>query len=182
MLSLLTVAISRCMWWSVSTPTAGCIFSTSGAGKPPPTSWVEAFCDLVAEWKPMGWAAETGQIRSGVGPFLTRRQRERRAYVRSRTFPTRGDKSVRAQSIRGRMGLDGLYVPTNKPWYPDFRAELLAFPAGKHDDCVDALGLGRPIARQDAGRPKAGRRHQTATARQISKASCGTATVNRRTV
>ena len=54
--------------------------------------WVESFCDLVKQWKPMGWAAETGQIRSGVGPFLTARQRERQAYVVLETFPTRGDK------------------------------------------------------------------------------------------
>jgi hypothetical protein len=26
-------------------------------------------------------------------------------------------------------------------WLPDLRAELLAFPTGKHDDIVDALGL-----------------------------------------
>jgi len=26
-------------------------------------------------------------------------------------------------------------------WLADLRSELLAFPAGKHDDCVDALGL-----------------------------------------
>ena len=48
---------------------------------------------------------------------------------------------MRAQSIRGRMALDGLYVPTNASWYPAFRSELLSFPAGKHDDQVDALGL-----------------------------------------
>ncbi len=72
-------------------------------------------------------------------------------------FPTRGDKAVRAQSIRGRMALEGLYVPTNKPWYPDFRAELLAFPAGKHDDCVDALGLvGQLLDRMLVGTELAG--------------------------
>lgn len=103
--------------------------------------WVEAFCDLVLEWKPIGWAEETGQIKSGVGPFLDRRQRERKAYVSREQFPTRGDKAIRAQSIRGRMALEGLYVPINAPWYPAFRAELLSFPAGKHDDQVDALGL-----------------------------------------
>jgi hypothetical protein len=48
---------------------------------------------------------------------------------------------VRAQSIRGRMELDGLYVPARAPWLPDLKAELLAFPTGKHDDQVDALGL-----------------------------------------
>ena len=56
-------------------------------------------------------------------------------------FPTRGDKAVRSQSIRGRMAVDGLYVPEHAAWYADFRAELLSFPAGKHDDMVDALGL-----------------------------------------
>jgi hypothetical protein len=30
-------------------------------------------------------------------------------------FPTRHDKAVRAQSIRGRMELDGLYVPARAP-------------------------------------------------------------------
>ncbi len=103
--------------------------------------WIESFCDLVREWKPIGWAEEQGQIKSGVGPFLERRQREREAYVAREGFPTRGDKAVRAQSIRGRMAIEGLYVPTNAPWYPDFRSELLSFPAGKHDDQVDALGL-----------------------------------------
>jgi predicted phage terminase large subunit-like protein len=95
--------------------------------------WIEAFCDLVQEWKPMGWAEEKGQISAGVGPALDRRQRERQA--------TRGDKAVRAQSIRGRMALEGLNVPVNAPWYSEFRSELLGFPAGKHDDQVDALGL-----------------------------------------
>lgn len=103
--------------------------------------WVEAFCDLVKTWKPMSWAEEQGQIKSGVGPFLEKRQRERKAYCVREQFPTRGDKAVRAQSIRGRMALEGLYVPTKADFYPDLRSELLSFPAGKHDDQVDALGL-----------------------------------------
>jgi hypothetical protein len=39
------------------------------------------------------------------------------------------------------MELDGLYVPARAPWLSDLKAELLAFPTGKHDDQVDALGL-----------------------------------------
>lgn len=103
--------------------------------------WIEAFCDLVLEHKPLAWAEEQGQIKAGVGPFIDRRQRERKAYVFREQFPTRGDKAVRAQSIRGRMALEGIYVPINAPWYPELRSELLSFPAGKHDDQVDALGL-----------------------------------------
>ncbi len=89
----------------------------------------------------MGWAEEQGQIKAGVGPFLDRRQRERQTYCYREAFPTRGDKSVRAQSIRGRMALEGLCVPVHAGWCSAFRSELLSFPAGKHDDQVDALGL-----------------------------------------
>ena len=103
--------------------------------------WVESFCDMVLQWKPMAWAEEQGQIKSGVGPFLERRMRERRAYTVREQFPTRGDKAIRAQSIRSSMAMNGLYVPMNAPWYADLRSELLSFPAGKHDDQVDALGL-----------------------------------------
>lgn len=104
-------------------------------------TWVDALCDLVREWKPLGWAEEQGQIRAGVGPFLDRRMRERQAYVFREQFPTRGDKAVRAQSIRGRMSLNGLYVQAGAPFLEPLRSEMLSFPAGKHDDQVDALGL-----------------------------------------
>lgn len=121
--------------------------------------WVEAFCELVLRWKPIAWAEEQGQIKAGVGPFLERRQRERKAYVAREAFPTRGDKAVRAQSIRGRMALEGLYVP-DAPWLPDLRSELLSFPAGKYDDQVDALGLiGQLLDRMQVGaRPKTNER------------------------
>ena len=39
------------------------------------------------------------------------------------------------------MALNGLYIPAGAPWRAAFEAELLSFPAGKHDDCVDAMGL-----------------------------------------
>lgn len=124
--------------------------------------WVEAFCDLVKQWQPIGAAEETGQIRAGIGPFLDRRMRERKAYVARKQFPTRGDKSVRAQSIRGRMALEGLHIPADAEWRADLEAEMMAFPAGKHDDQVDALGLvgqlldlmTQPKAKPDALPPK----------------------------
>jgi predicted phage terminase large subunit-like protein len=103
--------------------------------------WIDAFCDLVLKYHPLAWAEEQGQIKAGVGPFLDKQQRARRAWVVREAFPTRGDKAVRARSIQGRMSLNGLYVPASAPWLADFRSELLSFPAGVHDDQVDALGL-----------------------------------------
>jgi hypothetical protein len=48
------------------------------------------------------------------------------------------------------MAMNGLYVPRDATWWPELRSELLSFPAGKHDDQVDALGL---IGQLLAGEP-----------------------------
>jgi predicted phage terminase large subunit-like protein len=90
--------------------------------------WIEAFCDLVKEYKPREWAEETGQIRSGVGPFIERMQRDRKAWVYRREFPTRGDKAVRAQSIRGRMAIGWAVRPAECRMAADAALELLSFP------------------------------------------------------
>jgi hypothetical protein len=94
-----------------------------------PDEWIESFCDLVKEWKPVGWAEEKGQISAGIGPALDRRCRERQAYNYREQFPTRGDKAVRAQSIRGRMaGGDFRFIvkesADGEPW-------IAAEPAGE---------------------------------------------------
>lgn len=103
--------------------------------------WVEAWCDLVLRWRPFEWAEESGQIRAAVGPYLETRSRERRAYTVRRQIPTKGDKPARAQSIRGLVASRKLRVPRHAPWAADLVSEMLRFPAGAHDDQVDALGL-----------------------------------------
>lgn len=103
--------------------------------------WVDSFCALVRRWHPIGWAEETGQIKSGVGPFLVKQMLETGSYTAREQFPTRGDKAVRAQSIRGRIALQGLRVPRAAPWLSDLISEMMSFPVGVHDDQVDALGL-----------------------------------------
>jgi predicted phage terminase large subunit-like protein len=110
-------------------------------GQTDSAAWIEAWCDLVLKWRPSEWAEEGGQIRASVGPFLERRMAERKAYTFRRQFQARHDKAVRAQSIRARMSLQGLYLPAGATWRADFESELLRFPAGVHDDQVDALGL-----------------------------------------
>lgn len=50
--------------------------------------------------------------------------------------------------------MDGLYVPTDKPWYPAFKRELMTFDAGANDDQVDALGLvGQVLDKMIKGAP-----------------------------
>jgi predicted phage terminase large subunit-like protein len=120
--------------------------------------WVEAFCDLVRKWRPVGWAEETGQIKSGVGPFLRRAMMERGAYVAREQFSTAsGNKAVRAQSFRGLIATRGLRVKRDAPFLAELITEMMSFPVGVHDDQVDALGLvGQLLDRMQAGSvPKA---------------------------
>lgn len=119
-----------------------------------PDEWADALCDLILKWRPIAWAEETGQIRSSVGPLLVQQMRRRGAYVAREAFPTRGDKATRAQSIRGLMAIEGLRIRHDAPWRADLINECLRFPAGVHDDAVDALGLaGQLLDRMHAASP-----------------------------
>jgi predicted phage terminase large subunit-like protein len=110
-------------------------------GQTDSAEWVSAWCDLVKKWRPFEWAEERGQILSSIGPFLEQQANKERAFTYRRQFPSKHDKAVRAQSIRARMSMGGLYVPAAAAWLSDFEQELLRFPSAVHDDQVDALGL-----------------------------------------
>jgi hypothetical protein len=103
--------------------------------------WVHAWCDLVRLWRPLSWAEEHGQIVSGIGPWLERASREKKAYTERVQFPTRGDKGVRAQSMRAIVAARGLWFAESLKERGTLESELLAFPNGRHDDIHDALGL-----------------------------------------
>lgn len=103
--------------------------------------WVDNLIALMRIFKPIAWAEETGQIRSALDPLIIKRQREENVFCYRTVFPTRRDKSVRAQSMRGRMAQGMVYLPKGVKWVDDFISELLHFPTGKNDDQVDAFGL-----------------------------------------
>jgi len=116
--------------------------------------WVEAFIGLVRKWKPMKWAEESGQIQKSMGPYISKRQREEKAWCWRVQFPSHKDKTARAQAIVGRMSEGMVHFPRDASWSQDMISELMVFPAGKNDDMVDAFsligrmldGMGRPDA------------------------------------
>lgn len=106
--------------------------------------WVEAFLDFVALHQPLCWADEHGQIVKSLGPFFDRRAIERRTYCNRQQFLSVRNKPTRRRAFQARCAMGKVYLPRSAPWLSDVMAELLSFPAGKHDDAVDALGvLGR---------------------------------------
>lgn len=50
-----------------------------------------------------------------------------------------GDKKSRLAGVSAMIEAGQLYLPQDAPWLADFLSELIAFPAVRHDDQVDAL-------------------------------------------
>lgn len=123
--------------------------------------WIDAFCALIKQYKPLMWAEEQGQIIKSLGPFIDKRQRELKAYCAREQFTSVSDKATRARSFQARLAMGKVYFPAHAPWMADLEAEMLSFPAGVNDDQVDALGLsGRLIDKMVGG----SKQKQTSTA------------------
>ena len=82
---------------------------------------------------------EDGQIWKALESQFTKRCEERRVYPSYEVLKPLTDKMVRANPLRGRMQLGKVYFNRAAHWFTELYKEMLHFPAGKHDDQVDAL-------------------------------------------
>lgn len=82
---------------------------------------------------------EKGQIWLSIEPLLRKTMQERKLYVPYEVLTPQHDKMVRARPLQGRMQQGKVRILANAPWFSAVEQELLRFPAGAHDDIVDAL-------------------------------------------
>jgi predicted phage terminase large subunit-like protein len=123
--------------------------------------WIEVLLDLMNEHKPLKWAEEKGQIIRSVGPFIDKRQRERKIYCAREGYASAADKPTRAQAIRGRAAMGKVYLPKNAPWSAELLQVLMSFPVGRVDDDIDVLSLfGRMLNEMVAGHKPAIAQHR----------------------
>lgn len=115
-------------------------------------AWVAAFIAMARAYKPVVWAEEEAMILKSVGPFLEREMRRERVWVHRRGFKPSADKPTRARTLQAMMGQGQVFCDPSKPWLAQMVAELSSFPAGKHDDIVDAMAL-LAIAAQESPPP-----------------------------
>lgn len=105
---------------------------------------VEAMLNVAERWGSelsTGYllGAEDGQIWRAIEPMLKKRMTERRQYPPYEVLRPMTDKLARARPLQGRMQQGRIVFPQEAPWLPQAEQELLRFPAGAHDDVVDAL-------------------------------------------
>jgi predicted phage terminase large subunit-like protein len=105
---------------------------------------VEEMLDAIERWSqertaPLTLGMEDSQIWRAVRPLFLRRSQERKIYQSYEELQPLTDKIARARPLQGRMQQGRVYFPVEKPWMREVEKELLRFPAGAHDDIVDAL-------------------------------------------
>lgn len=85
---------------------------------------------------------EDGQIWRAIEPLLKKRMSERKEFWSYEPLKPLTDKLSRARPLQGRMQQGRVVFPEEASWLKDTQTELLRFPAGAHDDIVDAMAWG----------------------------------------
>ena len=117
--------------------------------------WIDAKCDLIRKYSPKMWFGESGVIRRSIEPFMIKRMAERSAYCVIEWLSSISDKTTRARGIQARASMGKVFFPKRATWKDRVVAQMLRFPAGKHDDAVDVLSLiGRGLDRIKDAKPK----------------------------
>jgi len=109
---------------------------------------VEAILNLAERWasRSLVLGFEDGQIYKAISALITKRMRERRMFPAVEVLTPITDKMARARPLQGRMQQGMVIFAENAPWYETVRNEMLRFPAGVHDDCVDSLAWATALA------------------------------------
>lgn len=102
---------------------------------------VESILNLCKRWHNPGLVlgVEDGQIFRAIESLLKKRMRERGYYPSIQLLKPITDKLARARPLQGRMQQGMVSFAEGAEWVDTARTEMLRFPAGVHDDQVDAL-------------------------------------------
>jgi predicted phage terminase large subunit-like protein len=92
-----------------------------------------------------------------MGFQLTVIQAARRAGVPVRELRPDADKVSRALPLTAALEAGRVFFRASAQWLPALESELLTFPAGEHDDQVDALAYGVKVADSFRVMPRTGR-------------------------
>jgi len=100
--------------------------------------------DMAIKWgsdptAPLVLGFEDGGIWQGVKPFMKAVMMERNFFPPFEELKPLTDKMARARNLQGRLQQGRLWLPQEAAWVSTVVTELLRFPAGAHDDIVDAL-------------------------------------------
>ena len=71
-----------------------------------------------------------------LAPLIQDLERER---IHAKAVEPKGDKTMRMDAQTARIEAGSVFLPRTADWLGDFRQELMAFPASRHTDQIDAF-------------------------------------------
>jgi predicted phage terminase large subunit-like protein len=101
---------------------------------------------LIKKWRPFAWFPEDDNNWKSVAGFVKREMIRQRIHCRIEPISPHGsDKPTKAQAFQGMAAMGMVYIPEG-PDGDSVINQYIKFPAGKHDDEVDAAAIiGRAI-------------------------------------
>jgi hypothetical protein len=101
---------------------------------------------LIKKWKPLCWFPEADNNWRSVAAFVTASMRMHRVPCRIEPLSTAGgDKATKAQAFQAKAAMGEVHIPIG-PMGEEVLDQYRKFPAGKHDDEIDAAAnIGRAI-------------------------------------
>lgn len=134
--------------WGVDTNGEVYLWETWSGQKATDVS-IKAFIDMAKRNKVRRAFDEKGVIHNSVAPFLNKAMRKARVYVHIQSVASSTDKVARVQSFQGLAATGVVHLPNSGKHQPaalQMVEQLIALPAGRHDDKADVAGLlGRVI-------------------------------------
>lgn len=116
----------------------------------------EGALPLIKKWKPLCWFPEDDATWKASAGFVQAAMRRTGALCRVEPLSAAGsDKPTKAQPFQAKAAMGEVHIPRG-PVGDAVLVEYKQFPAGKHDDRVDAAAnIGRALADMHAGMMKA---------------------------
>jgi predicted phage terminase large subunit-like protein len=100
----------------------------------------KAILNLCRRWYVPGMqlGVEDGQIWRAIASIVNKEMRDTRFVVPVIPLRPITDKKARASTLQARMQQGMVFYPDSAAWFDPCHLEMLRFPAGVHDDMVDA--------------------------------------------
>jgi predicted phage terminase large subunit-like protein len=95
---------------------------------------------IIRRLKPLLWLGEKGVIENAIGPEIKRQMRRSQCYAARELLPSVTDKVARVSGFKARVSAGTVHVKAG-PFGDALIDQLIAFPAGRHDDMVDCCSL-----------------------------------------
>jgi predicted phage terminase large subunit-like protein len=106
---------------------------------------VQKMAEMAEAWKPQQVGIETVGYQSAAFQEASRRH-----MLPFREVKADRDKVTRAQLLAARIDAGKFFANRKAAWWPGFEEEAIGFPAGKHDDMVDAVVHALALAQMPA--------------------------------